>query len=169
MEDKMGNLLFSPTGRIGSQDFMKGGVVLIIVGIVLSLLNMQNIISPLLVTFAYLLMVFPWVCIWGKRMHNGGKSGFMIFLYLFLYAILVLVFTIVAMMMFGDGEIWNAAMAYSKQEITMDEYMSVVEGKAASDLSLPVLIGGVLASFFTLVIADKATPNDPDENQYGPA
>ena len=73
------------------------------------------------------------------------------------------------MMMFGDGEIWNAAMAYSKQEITMDEYMSVVEGKAASDLSLPVLIGGVLASFFTLVIADKATPNDPDENQYGPA
>jgi len=165
----MGNLLFSPSGRIGSQDFMKGGVALIIVGIVLSLLNMQAILSPTLVTLAYLLMLFPWVCIWVKRLHNGGKTGFMIFLYIFLYAILVVVFTIVAMMMFGDGEIWNAAMAYSKQEITMDEYMSVLEGSAASDLSLPVLIGGVVASFLTLVIGDKGTPNDPDENQFGPA
>jgi len=59
----MGNLLFSPSGRIGSQDFMKGGVALIIVGIVLSLLNMQAILSPTLVTLAYLLMLFPWVCI----------------------------------------------------------------------------------------------------------
>jgi len=165
----MGNLLFSPSGRIGSQDFMKGGVALIIVGIVLSLLNMQAILSPTLVTLAYLLMLFPWVCIWVKRLHNGGKTGFMIFLYIFLYAILVVVFTIVAMMMFGDGEIWNAAMAYSKQEITMDEYMSALEGSAASDLSLPVLIGGVVASFLTLVIGDKGTPNDPDENQFGPA
>jgi len=165
----MGNLLFSPSGRIGSQDFMKGGVALIIVGIVLSLLNMQAILSPTLVTLAYLLMLFPWVCIWVKRLHNGGKTGFMIFLYIFLYAILVVIFTIVAMMMFGDGEIWNAAMAYSKQEITMDEYMSALEGSAASDLSLPVLIGGVVASFLTLVIGDKGTPNDPDENQFGPA
>lgn len=167
--DNMGNLLFSPTGRIGSQDFMKAGVILIIVGIVLSLLQKSNPSMALIVLAGNLVLLYPWVCIWIKRLHNGNKSGALIFGYIGLYIALLMVLTLVAMLMFSDGTVWDAAKAYAQKEISYAEYMSVIENSAANDLALPSLIAGVLASFMTLVIADKATPNDVDDNQFGPA
>lgn len=165
----MGNLFFSPAGRIGSQDFMKAGVILIIIGIVLSLLKISNPSTTLLVSVGNLLLLYPWVCIWVKRLNNGNKSGAMIFSYIALYVAFLLGLTVVAILVFGDGTLWDAAMAYSKQEITYAEYVSVIETASANNLALPSLIAGVIASFLTLVIADKATPNDTDDNQFGPA
>ena len=123
----MGNLLFSPTGRIGSQDFMKAGVILIILGIMLSLLKISNPSMVMLVGIGNIILIYPWVCIWVKRLHNGGKSGAMIFGYIGLYIGLILTSTVVAMVMFGDGTLWDAAKAYAQKEITYDEYTSAIE------------------------------------------
>jgi uncharacterized membrane protein YhaH (DUF805 family) len=165
----MGNLLFSPNGRIGSQDFMKAGVILIVVGVALSLLKIMNPSAILLVGTGNILLLYPWITIWVKRLHNGNKSGAMIFGYIGLYIAIILVLTIVVMVMFGDGTLWNAAQAYAKKEITYSEYMSVVETASEENLALPSLIAGVIASFITLVIGDKATPNDAGDNRFGPA
>lgn len=153
----MGNLFFSPSGRIGSQDFMKAGVILIIAGIGLSLMKNWAPSLGLLAGLATFMLLYPWICIWLKRLRAGDKGGEMMFAYIALYAFLLMVLTVVALKMFGNTALWDAVMAYSKQEITMSEYMTVIENESGS-LALPSLIAGVIASFLTLVIGDKATP-----------
>ena len=164
----MSNMYFSSKGRIGSQDFMKAGVILIAIGAGISVLKLLIPILGLITPFIFLAMLFPWIFIWIKRLHNGNKSGEMVVAYVALYIALYVILTLVALSMFGDSTIWDAAMAYANQEISMEEYMSAIEG-ASGSLTLPSLIAGVIASFLTLVIGDKATPNDPDDNQFGPA
>ncbi|NNC38176.1 MAG: hypothetical protein EX271_00465 [Acidimicrobiales bacterium] len=155
----MGNLFLSPSGRIGSQDFMKGGVMLIIAGIVFSLIKNSVPSLGFFAGLASFFLLYPWICIWLKRLRAGNKGGEMMIAYIALYAFLLIALTVVALKMFGNTALWDAVMAYSKQEITMSEYMTVIEQESGS-LALPSLIAGVIASFLTLVIADKATPVD---------
>ena len=74
----MGNLLFSSYGRIGSGTFINAGYILILIGTAFS---MSKMISPAIggiFGFLSMLLLYPWVCIWIKRLHNGGKSGWMV-------------------------------------------------------------------------------------------
>ena len=70
----MGNLLFSPSGRISPADFMRGATILIVVGLVLGLLP---ILMPALamLSIIFLVMLWCWIVLWVKRYHDGGKSG----------------------------------------------------------------------------------------------
>ena len=90
----MSNLFFSPSGRIGSQDFMKAGVILIAIGAGLSVLKIISPATGLIAGIASLVLLFPWICIWLKRLHNGNKSGEMIVGYIALYAALLIVLTL---------------------------------------------------------------------------
>ena len=82
----MGNLLFSPQGRISSADFMRGGYILVLAAIALGLLHLVNTAIALVLGFLNILLMYAWAVLWIKRLHEGGKSGWMFFcLYRSLY------------------------------------------------------------------------------------
>ena len=76
----MGKILFSPDGRIGPANFMRGVYVLLALSFLINLLPM---VSPALAApFKILMMViaYCWVVLFIKRFRDGGKSGWMVLL-----------------------------------------------------------------------------------------
>ena len=71
----------SPAGRMSPSDFKKSALILIVVGVLFSIPELLGIksLSALagIVSFA---LIYPWIVIWIKRYHDGGKSGWMCFL-----------------------------------------------------------------------------------------
>lgn len=70
----------SPAGRMSPSDFKKSALILIVVGVLFSIPELLGIksLSALagIVSFA---LIYPWIVIWIKRYHDGGKSGWMCF------------------------------------------------------------------------------------------
>ncbi len=64
----LGKLLFSPEGRIGQRDFWIGFLILFVAGI---LLHAAVVVG----TLVWLLSTYCWVCLFSKRLHDMGHSG----------------------------------------------------------------------------------------------
>lgn len=64
-------LFLSLDGRIGRKDFCIGAVALIAVGV---LANLLPIVGPLL----SLALIVPWTCLLVKRLHDFGRSGWLV-------------------------------------------------------------------------------------------
>ena len=163
----MGNLLFSPSGRIDSSEFYKGGFILIALGV---LLGLTSLISPQIgkiFSFISILLIYPWVVIWVKRLHNGGKSGWMVLVYLLIYVVLMLIAMLIVMGLFGGGEYFKMIMDSANGDISQAE----METRAAAygkSIMIPSNIASIAVSLLTMFIGDKATPNDSGDNQFGP-
>lgn len=72
-----GRLLFSPEGRIGQGPFWMGFLVLFVFGILIHAV-------PVAGTLIWLLSTYCWVCLFSKRLHDMGHSGFLqVWVYLF--------------------------------------------------------------------------------------
>ena len=61
-------LFFSADGRIGRQSFWIGFLILLGAGVVLSWI-------PLIGFVAGLALLYPWTCLYSKRFHDMGHSG----------------------------------------------------------------------------------------------
>lgn len=66
-------LLLSPRGRIGRRDFWLGFGVLMAGSIILTIL-------PVVGQFAGIVLVWPLACILTKRLHDAGRSGWLLLL-----------------------------------------------------------------------------------------
>src|SRR4051812_21369374 len=68
------NTFLNPMGRIGPGAFRNAALILIVIGAVL---NLTPLVLPTLwwVTFIGFVLLYPWVAIWVKRLHDAGKSG----------------------------------------------------------------------------------------------
>ena len=83
----MGNLLFSPNGSISSSEMIKGGVILVAIGVLLGLapvLGLPKGITTILGLVSYVLIV-PWVFLWIKRYRDAGQPGAMCLIPIFVY------------------------------------------------------------------------------------
>ncbi len=65
----IGRLLFSPEGRIGQRDFWIGFLMLFVFGI---LIHAVLLVGHLI----WLLSIYCWICLYSKRLHDMGHSGF---------------------------------------------------------------------------------------------
>jgi len=70
----MGNLLFSPSGRIGPSAFMKGMIILAVIGAVISLTGLINFQISQILGFVSFLLVIPLFFLLIKRTHDAGRS-----------------------------------------------------------------------------------------------
>ena len=160
----MGNLLFSPNGRINSSQFIKGALILIVIGFLLSLpslLGMNKIGTPL--GFLSYLLAFPWVVIWIKRYHDGGKSGWMCLIPLLVYAVL---------MMIAMGSLLGGEFAQIMEMATSGA--SQAEQEAATEAMMkgkevPVGVAGLVCSLVVVFLFNALIKRDDHENQFGPA
>jgi len=160
----MGNLLFSPSGRIGPSEFMKGAIILIVVAVILAIPNLLGLPKGLVTALSFLSIVtlWCWVVLWVKRYHDGGKSGWTCLLPILTYLILGMIIFFAA---FGGAfmEMFNASLN-GATEAEIAELEAAFNTKSG----LPVLIGSTLFSFGIAFLFNKMIKQDAHDNQYGP-
>jgi uncharacterized membrane protein YhaH (DUF805 family) len=138
-------LFLDANGRIGQKDFWIGFVILFVIGIILQMI-------PKIGQIAGILLLYPWVCLYSKRLHDMGKTGW-------LQLIPIAVFCVAMILAFITG---GAAMLTGAAGGNPAAAMAGM-GMAGLIFGLAFL---VWIGFLLWVGLSKG---EPGENQYGPA
>jgi len=163
----MNNKLYlSPKGRIGPAVFQQSAIILIVIGFVL---NLTNLFIPMLIPLTFLAgiaLLWPWICLWIKRLHDAGKSGWMLLVIILVMIVLSMISSfIVRMFVHVNPADVQAAMANSHGFADMFK-----AGMAANRaLMLPNSIATVIVQLIVVFGANAMLKSDPEENQFGPA
>ena len=169
----MANLLFSPTGRIGPGAYLKGSII---VGVIGALLALTGYINVLIFSFAVLisfLLIIPFIMLSIKRAHDAGKSGWFSLIFL---AIATAIYFGVSFLMTIVGLAPSTADQKESQEILKEAQSSgdVAEMLAImSDVLGPLILPTAIIMFLTPVVAafvvNLFIKSDGHDNQFGPA
>jgi len=136
------NLFLSANGRIGQKDFWIGYLILFVSGLVLGMI-------PVLGMLVGLALIYPNVCLFSKRLHDFGKTGWLQLAPIAIYLVLAVIAAVVgggaaALTGAGDGGL-VAVMA------TMGVFVLVM---VAVHLGFLLWVG--------------LSKSDPASNPYGP-
>ncbi len=165
----MGNLLFSPSGRINAHSFKRGAVVLLTINVLLWQAWLISMGAGVIAFFASLVLIYCWGCLFAKRFHDAGKSGW---IYVLLFFIFLVVSYIIGSVLLGVLSPDIIIEAQDLQEnIDMDnpdiEYLLSVYDRIFKAMSLPFAIS-YFAVGAALAFGVNAMLNaDPNPNQYG--
>lgn len=162
----MGNLLFSPSGRIGPSEFTKGIMILAVISAVITLLPMVSMSLAMVGGLVSLVLLYPLFCLLIKRSHDSGKSGWMSIVWFILFAIIMVALSQVVTMVFG-GDVQEAVKAAAESG-DLAAVMEVSQG-LAKKTAIPSAIAGLVGSFIAAFVINMLNKSDGHENQYGPA
>ena len=138
-------LFLSANGRIGQKDFWIGFAILFVGGLILGMI-------PVLGMIIGLVLIYPTVCVYSKRLHDFGKSGWLAAVPYAIGAVVMGVMTIA-----GGAAIFGAASG-----------SAAGTGGAMAAFGMMGLVGliGFFAWLgFTLWVG--LSKSDPASNQYG--
>ncbi len=156
-------ILFNPNGRIQANQFWQGIIVLVGVQIVIQVLTVYGpqALAPILQLIS-IAIIYPYICVYGKRLHDANKSAWMYLLFLLGYLIL---YTIGFFFIPGVGtffteymELINANEAEAAQALIEQFTAQATIPVLISTIIINVLLGFIVARMFSY----------PDENEYGP-
>ena len=166
-------LLLNTNGRIARNRFWQGMVILTVASVVVS--SAALLVHPSL-DYASLALIFPYICVYGKRLHDAGQTAWWVVAIWFgvvviqVILFLILLFTVLPMMMSPDQrELWDEIMRLSEKGDT-DEAMKGVE-------ALLEQMQGLFhrTSLFVLVVSNAVMAiiigflkTEPRENKHGP-
>lgn len=162
------NLLCNPNGRIGSRDFWRGVILLVGAMIVLQVGGIYGG-GVLSAAFGLLVWVMPYfyLCVFGKRLHDSGRTAWFYILALVAYFILTGIFSYALNHLFAPSSLalqdemellmrdgrWMDAFAYGPEIAKLQMIPTLLSLFATNGL-----IGYVMTRL----------KSDPYENQYGP-
>jgi len=163
----MGNLLFSPSGRIGPGQFMSGVTILIIISVVLGLLP---IFVPALGMLGIigLVLIWCWIVLWVKRYHDGGKSGWMCLIPIVVWFAISMVVGMILPGMFQDPAAAEAIAAATAEGDLMAVMKSSMGGGMTTMGQLINLAIGAVVSYLIAMIFNNMIKHDDHDNQFGP-
>jgi len=169
----MGNLLFSPSGRIGPGAFFKGMMVLAVINALISLTGLINFQVSQLLGFASFFLIIPLFFLLIKRSHDAGRSGWMSIAWFVLY---IIVFVILMMIMGGvmpsaaEAELKEALAGGSASSLTEIMELSKEMGPAiAQQTAIPTTIAGLVGTAIAAFLINMLNKSDNHDNQFGPA
>lgn len=145
----IGNLLFNTNGRIGQKDFWIG-VAIIFVG------NLLVNVIPFLGILIWLALIWVGIAVYGKRLHDVGKSAW---LHAVPWGVNILLGLIAAIMI--GGAIIAAAASGGEDE----GFIAILAGSGVA-ISL-ILLGNLVWLGYTIWVG--LMPSEPGDNAYGPA
>ena len=145
-------LFLSPEGRIGQKDYWIGLLILFAVWVLSPVLH---ILAPLV----WLALLYPWVCVIAKRLHDFGRSGWLI---LVPFAIALIAFLLG--LVFGGVSLLSAGWAAFNDGFEPSTW-AVLLGALGIMLAF-LCIAGVVKLVFLLWVGLKS--GDPAPNRFGP-
>lgn len=160
----MGNLLFSPNGRIGPNEFMKAALILIIIGIVLTLPELFGAPDALSTVFSLvsLVTIWCWVVIWVKRYHDAGKSGWSCLIPILVFLVLMIIMFFVV----AGGPMME--MISAGVEGADEAEIAEMEEALNNKILLPLTVGTAVISAIVAFGFNALIKQDMHDNQYGP-
>ena len=164
----MGNLLFSPSGRINPSDFMRGVTVLIVISLILGLLP---IFVPALgmLSIIGIVLLWCWIVLWVKRYHDAGKSGWMTLVPIIAFIIVGMIVGFIMKAMFTDPNVAAAIeAATAEQDFGAIFKQSMSGGLTKMGQIVNVLVGAAY-SYVLAMVFNGMIKRDDHENQFGPA
>ncbi|PHS26316.1 MAG: hypothetical protein COA85_06165 [Robiginitomaculum sp.] len=161
----MGNLLFSMGGRINPADFQRGAIVLIAVGTVLKILPFFSMSLGMLAGLLGLILLWPWVALWGKRYHDSDQSAWRIIAPIIALVVLSMIAGAVINVMFPVDT--RAAMSAAQS----GDFMALLQGAAAAARHqvIPSALIGAVLQFGVVYVFNGMIKATPGDNKYGPA
>ena len=170
----MGNLLFSPSGRVNPADFMRGVIILIVIS---ALLTLIPLVVPSLgvLKFLGLILFWCWIVLYVKRFHDAGKSGWLTIAVIVAIVVLSMIMGSVFISMFAAEEHKIAQIAVDELSVSGGGFLEIFKGSMEANapverkVALPSVIGGSILSYAIAWAVNKFFPHDEGENQYGPA
>lgn len=163
----MGNLLFSPNGRITPDEFMKGAYVLIAIGIILGLLPLVSMSLSMIFSLLGLVTLWCWIVLFIKRFHDGGKVGWMCLLPILAFIVSSFIIGGIVTGMVGGTAMSEQAIQDAAQSGDLSAVMDATSGLARKT-AIPSAIAGAVVSFAIAYVTNMLIKRDGD-NQYGPA
>ena len=140
---KWKSLFLSANGRIGQKDFWIGFLILFVAGLVLGMI-------PVLGILVSIALIYPWVCLFTKRLHDFGKTG-----WLQLAPVGINIVLGVIAVMIGGG-----AAAFSGDS---------AGGLMAAFANMGIFLVIMLLVNLAFLLWVGLSKGDPAANQYGPA
>lgn len=143
------HVLFSPNGRIGQKEFWIGVLILIAANIVASFI-------PLLGFIISLALIWVGIAVYGKRLHDAGKSAW---LHAIPWAVSIVLMTIGVVM--AGGAVFTAMMGGGDDV----DVATVMAGAGAA--SLFFLLSFLVWFAYTIWVG--LLKGDAGDNRFGPA
>lgn len=157
------SVLFAPNGRINPGQFQTGASVLLGIGFVLALVPLTGNSALISVqTLVGLAMIYPWVVLWRKRLHDSGKSGWFLLLIVLVWFIISMIASQVITMLFAGD------MMQAMEDVTGFSQMMQAQAQLAQELALPNAISSLVVGLIVVFGANAILKSDPQENRYGP-
>lgn len=141
-------LFLTADGRIGKRDFWIGFAILFVAGLVLGMI-------PLLGQIVSIALIYPWVCVYSKRLHDMGKTGWLV-----LAPVGVMVVAFIIAFMMGGAALMGAGMAGS------DAAAGTAAMAGMGGAALVILLACLANLAFLLWVG--LSNGDPGENRFGP-
>lgn len=159
-------VLFNPEGRIQANQFWRGVIVLVAIQIILSVLPVLGINLGVLSTLLSLLIIYPYLCVYGKRLHDSNKSAWMFLLFVLGH---LLITSLSLFFIPGLGDFFSEYMVLAEEgdqeglTVLLQEF-AATSGRAITYVSL----GGLLVSNILMGFIVARMHSDPNTNAYGP-
>lgn len=171
----MGNLLFSPSGRIGPQAFMKGMLILALISALISLVGLVNFQLSQILGYVSFLLIIPLFFLLIKRSHDAGKSGWMSIVWFILWAIIWFVMLSIAgavMPSVAETELKTAVEEAMLGGSGFGEIMSLTKElgpDVAKQTAVRTALSGIVATAIAAFLINMFNKSEPNENRFGPA
>lgn len=156
-------ILFSPKGRIGPGAFWRGIIILLSFQIVVTIIGMYGPASVAgILEILSILTIYPYLCVFGKRLHDSGKSAWMFLLFVLGYVIILIASMVMAP---GFGDFMTQYMELTEAGDT--EGLEALSEQSGRMFAIPSLVGTIIANGVLGFLAARLH-SYPETNQYGP-
>lgn len=161
----MVELLFIPNGRIAKNRFWQGMVILTVASV---LIVAGNTMVSSAIGFLNLLMIYPYICVFGKRLHDAGTTAWWV-IGIWLGSMLV---AFIFGLVFG-GFFMTPEMVEIQEEMAermaAGDFAGFFEGaEILSGKMLPLNILSTVGTNIVLALIVGFLPTQPHENKHGP-
>jgi uncharacterized membrane protein YhaH (DUF805 family) len=156
-------VLFNPQGRIGPRLFWQGVILIIVAWLLLGALS---VFGPMAASATFgllsLLLVYPSLCVFGKRLHDASKSAWW---FVAVIAAFVVIYGIVAALL-TRGAADELRRGMESLPAGSPEWMSMIRGIAQRTF-LPTRVAATLVGLGLAFFVSRL-PRDLEDNRYGP-
>ena len=169
----MGNLLFSPKGRIGPNAFLQGLGLVALLSALIGMVPAFNFALGSVLGYVSIFLLFPIFCLLIKRSHDAGKSGWMSIVWFIIILLIGGILGFFASHAAG-GDLLKEMNEFSQSAAEEGDILAVFEiatdyaPRVAQKTAIPSSIASFAGTMIAGFLINLMVKQETHENQFGP-